>query len=538
MSIQFFLINRNKSNPLGRKTSISAGFLLAMVLVGGLASESVLGSTRFVAIGGDNAGNDCLDENDPCATIQHAIDMAMASPGDTVQVAPGVYSQTADLTIGTSLTLQGTGVSADETRVEFVNDDSFIITADDVTVRNIHLVSEAQFFIDVPHKGGVGTGQPDVLYENIIFDNIIVEGGRRSMWLHVRNLTVTNSEFRHSDDRQAIQVRAAQGTTLIADNTFLGGSASRAAIIFEGASDLITRGSININGNTANSHSQFVLFNLSGWEDIDEVRVLNNSVDHKTRSGSSIIFMFGDFAKIAEILIEGNTFQQDNSGRLAVYVDYRSGGSSIPDNGQIQVQNNLFLFEEPWGAADDTVHENCPVGFSTNEPIGMSLDAFDVDLCFVEPRPPPEVTVTKTSATTEVPETGGPVTYTFTVMNAGEVSFAITSLDDDQFGALAGDAGCEVGTELDPEGSCSFDAAFDVPAGTTGETFVNTFTAVVTDADDTTDEDSDGHTVTYTDDEPPDIITIESIPIPTISRIGLLFMLLLMMGTGLWFVRR
>lgn len=45
---------------------------------------------RYVAPGGVDAGNDCLDSAAPCATVQHAVDAA--GPGDEVHVAVGDYT--------------------------------------------------------------------------------------------------------------------------------------------------------------------------------------------------------------------------------------------------------------------------------------------------------------------------------------------------------------------------------------------------------------------------------------------------------------
>lgn len=46
--------------------------------------------TRFVALGGSDAGNNCLVSEQPCATIQHAVNAAQ--PGDTILVAGGLYT--------------------------------------------------------------------------------------------------------------------------------------------------------------------------------------------------------------------------------------------------------------------------------------------------------------------------------------------------------------------------------------------------------------------------------------------------------------
>jgi hypothetical protein len=78
---------------------------LCLMAMGLMAQEAPAATGRFVAPGGSDAGNDCEDQWARCATIQHAIDEAGA--GDSVDVAPGIYSE--DLTIDKPLTLNSQG---------------------------------------------------------------------------------------------------------------------------------------------------------------------------------------------------------------------------------------------------------------------------------------------------------------------------------------------------------------------------------------------------------------------------------------------
>ncbi len=47
-------------------------------------------STRYVALQGDDSGNDCADSGHPCATIQRAVDAA--DPDDAIHIAGGTYA--------------------------------------------------------------------------------------------------------------------------------------------------------------------------------------------------------------------------------------------------------------------------------------------------------------------------------------------------------------------------------------------------------------------------------------------------------------
>ena len=69
----------------------------------------------------------------------------------------------------------------------------------------------------------------------------------------------------------------------------------------------------------------------------------------------------------------------------------------------------------------------------------------------------PTIEVTKTANPTAIPETGGNVTFTFTVKNtSSEESVTIKSLSDSVYGTLSGDADCKVGTVLASGATCDF----------------------------------------------------------------------------------
>jgi hypothetical protein len=78
-----------------------AGLVVALVC---LFPDGSLAATRFVANGGlDNT--DCTNSGAPCATVAHAAEVA--SNGDTVQIAAGVYSESVET--GKVLTFTGAG---------------------------------------------------------------------------------------------------------------------------------------------------------------------------------------------------------------------------------------------------------------------------------------------------------------------------------------------------------------------------------------------------------------------------------------------
>ena len=109
-------------NGKQRLTAVAAG-VLALLALGAMllllsASSIAASQTRYVASTGTDAQNDCLDSNNPCATIQHAIGQANA--GDEIRVAQGTYTDlhvtggmTAVIQIDKPLTIRGGYTTAD-----------------------------------------------------------------------------------------------------------------------------------------------------------------------------------------------------------------------------------------------------------------------------------------------------------------------------------------------------------------------------------------------------------------------------------------
>ncbi|MDO8209093.1 nitrous oxide reductase family maturation protein NosD [Conexibacter sp. CPCC 206217] len=95
-------------HPRARTVLVAVASLAASAaLVPGTASAA----TRFVAPGGSDAGNLCLDASAPCATIAPAV--TAADPGDTVQVAAGEYVLTATIRVNKAVTIVGAQAGVD-----------------------------------------------------------------------------------------------------------------------------------------------------------------------------------------------------------------------------------------------------------------------------------------------------------------------------------------------------------------------------------------------------------------------------------------
>src|SRR5437667_171538 len=83
-------------------TSLVFGLPRSSYVSAGANSQPVNGVLHVAMSGVDNST--CGSENEPCQTIQYAIDKAI--PGDTIKLAAGVYSDTHRYATATYLSIQ------------------------------------------------------------------------------------------------------------------------------------------------------------------------------------------------------------------------------------------------------------------------------------------------------------------------------------------------------------------------------------------------------------------------------------------------
>ena len=172
------------------------------------------------------------------------------------------------------------------------------------------------------------------------------------------------------------------------------------------------------------------------------------------------------------------------------------GTELVPD-----AECNFTITKHISGNYSGDSHSNVFTAIAKDEEDNEATNSDDETITFTDVLP--DITVTKTAGVTEIPETGGDVTFTFTVTNNSLEPGEIVSLSDSEFGSLTGDTNCQVGTVLAGETSCSFTATFNIPANTPGDpdaptSHTNVFTATVKDDEDNTDTDEDDEIVTLT----------------------------------------
>ncbi|WP_404332372.1 hypothetical protein [Mesobacillus maritimus] len=316
----------------------------------------------------------------PFGTIEEGV--TAVNPGGTVHILEGTYNIENQLVIDKSLTLQGEGDVIPQIVFSPTNTlDGLVIQADNVTVDNLHLISNraltgSNAVFSVPLR------TLDNLYENITISSNIIEGTVRSGYIFAENITIEDNEFIHNAvNTQALRFQMVDGTTNVLNNTFQGNSTSVGAVIFEpNLVSYTVSGTINVSGNTMESFNQFVNF-FAILDGPTSLFIEDNMIDHQTNSGSSIILTTRvDYTLVEELLIQNNEFTNLDPQRLAVYFAGGGGGNNIPADDQIKVYSNIFNFPNGYGQRPgDIVDPIFPVGYNaTAATFGMTLDKFDL----------------------------------------------------------------------------------------------------------------------------------------------------------------
>jgi hypothetical protein len=155
-----------------------------------------------------------------------------------------------------------------------------------------------------------------------------------------------------------------------------------------------------------------------------------------------------------------------------------------------------------------------------------------VTCTFTNTQKAPSLEVGKTAAPSVVAETGGSVTFTYSVTNTSAQSVEVTSLFDDKFGLLTGDTDCKVGTRLSSGQSCMFELTKTL-SGDFPDVHKNTFTAKVADDQGNVAEASASATVTFADALPTIDVTKSANPNSVLFTGGAIAYVITVKNTGL-----
>ncbi len=129
---------------LGLALTFGLALLIGLLLAMGAAHTPEVAlaqgpTIRYVdCASGNDSGNDCTNSSTPCATVQHAVDVA--DPGDEIRVAAGTYTES--LTLDKPVSLMGDG--ADDTIIHALTGQR-VMTITGSTITNSTVISGFTF---------------------------------------------------------------------------------------------------------------------------------------------------------------------------------------------------------------------------------------------------------------------------------------------------------------------------------------------------------------------------------------------------------
>lgn len=295
----------------------------------------------------------CGDANNPCSTVQFAINEGSTSPGDTIFVDAGNYNTEFNTNINKGVVILGLSQSAVtfEESSAATNRRLFNVMSSDVVIKNITIKGFNATTNGFPRGGAIRIEEVDGVTEidSIRFEDnqcldggaigIRKTGGAENIVLISNSTFVSNSASSNGGAIQALS--SAGGLTLeIFSNCIFGGSAANANSANQ------VGGAIFFNGDSLNIDSTTISYNTSGgstdagsgiYISCDESSISNSLVAYNSNShpgtvanGGGIVVNSG-VVDIERTQFEGN--ETDNNGG-AIYV---TGG------GDVSVVNSLFF---------------------------------------------------------------------------------------------------------------------------------------------------------------------------------------------------
>ena len=301
------------------------------------------GNIIYVAENGDtlNAG---LHQNDPKSSIKEALQLA--TPGDTVYVYPGVYTEEFPMEVKQGVTLSGVGIRSVNIKptVATQNNNAFLLNGES-TIENITV---SDFYYD----SGNDTGYAFVFAPNMLVTT-------RSPY--VRNITVITkgSVITSSDPRGFLQGDAGKGAYL--DGSVVATNSREAGMLFHSVT-FITPGVDAVtmtNGVRVEWLNSFTYFANRGLYALDgtaglystgRTKLKLDTITGSVLAGETISYYdFDGTTLLASGTIDevdGNTIYVNNK-ELGFVTSFDRGGKTIVANGDAQ----LSTAEKKFGSA-------------------------------------------------------------------------------------------------------------------------------------------------------------------------------------------
>lgn len=220
-------------------------------------------NVRYVAPGGSDSTN-CLSESSPCATIQHAIDVATGESvtiSDTIQLkenASGYIEATITIPADKYVIIQGSSGKQATTVIKghiFSNGPQLGIN--NVTIQNSSSSSNPGLYI-------TGTATHTVFVRNSIFDSNVSTGNGGAIYNGGAQLTVLRSTFSNNSAAAGAAIYNNTGATTIISQTAVISSTAGGGVRNLGTFNAVnTTFGNNTGGGVTNSSGELGLYNVT-----------------------------------------------------------------------------------------------------------------------------------------------------------------------------------------------------------------------------------------------------------------------------------
>jgi hypothetical protein len=200
-----------------KKLGFAFGCLLALTELLAVAPIALASTTWYVDGIKGNDGNSCLSSSTACKTIGHAI--SLASSGDSVMVAPAIYTE--NLTISIGLKIMGSGANTT------IVDGGGMNTVFTISGKSAHVLSGLTIRNGYVNGSGAGVSNVGTLTINssVISGNSTQEGSGGGIY-NSGTLTVNNSTISGNSAWDGGGISNVYGGTLTVNNSTISGNAA------------------------------------------------------------------------------------------------------------------------------------------------------------------------------------------------------------------------------------------------------------------------------------------------------------------------
>ena len=309
---------------------------------------------RYVETGGTDTGNNCLDENAPCATITRAIEASR--PGNTINIGAGSYTES--ISVNRSVNLHGAGESSTflQAHAQPAMADSRIVTIPPNVLVNIRNLTIRHGHVTGGGSSGRGGGIR-ITDGYLILDHVT---------LHRNEATYGGGIHNSGGELVLRNVTFSENT---ANNQGQGGGMYN----FNSSPDMKD---VIFKGNTANSNGGGMSNSGNSAPTLSNVSFINNTANN---AGGGIRNTEGSAPRLTNVKFNGNKARiggglyNNNSAPVLSGVEFIGNQADTLGGGLANVNNSLPVLTHVVFSNNSAVHYGGAVSNISSSPAFISI---------------------------------------------------------------------------------------------------------------------------------------------------------------------